>query len=364
MSDQITDMAYEPKEIKFPLSWRLRLIKIQLTRWEFWPIYIFNIPVVVNWLWQSLRSRDLFFFTLTNPGIETGGFFGESKSRILSNIPDEYKPKTVLWEAPVHEEEIEDLFQKSGLTFPVIAKPEIGERGWLIARIDSMEQLKQHIKAHTIDLILQPFVQLPMEVSIMVYKMPDGSISEVTSICEKEFLHITGDGRSTIEQLILSEDRAFLQYKKLKKKLGDTIQKIPGKGEVILLEPIGNHCRGTKFLNRNDRIDEAIRQVMTRLLSKMPDVHYGRFDMKINSWEELRTGKNIQILEFNGASSDPAHIYDPGYSLYRAYRDIFRHWRIMARIARQNKIAGHKPVRLKEILSGLITYFRYKRTNT
>ena len=86
--------------------------------------------------------------------------------------------------------------------------------------------------------------------------------------------------------------------------------------------------------------------------------------MKVNSWEELREGKNIQVLEFNGASSDPAHIYDPGYSLVQAYRDIFRHWRIMARIARQNREAGKRPVTLKEILSGLITYFRYKRTNT
>ena len=111
------------------------------------------------------------------------------------------------------------LFQKSGLSFPIIVKPEIGERGWLVARIDSMDQLKKHVKANPIDLILQPFVQLPMEVSIMVYKMPDGSISEVTSICEKEFLHIEGDGQSTIEQLILSEDRALLQYNKLKKKL-------------------------------------------------------------------------------------------------------------------------------------------------
>jgi hypothetical protein len=364
MSEQALNTISQPAKFKLPVSWRWRRFKIQLTRWEFWPMYVFNIPVIIHWLWQSLKSRDLFFFTLTNPGIETGGFFGESKSRILRNIPDEFKPKTILWEAPVHEEEVEDLFNKSGLSFPVIVKPEVGERGWLIARIDSIDQLKEYVKAHPIDLILQPFVQLPMEVSIMVYKMPDGSKSEVTSICEKEFLHIKGDGLSTMEQLILSEDRAFLQFGKLKKNLGKSIHEIPKAGEVILLEPIGNHCRGTKFINRNDMIDDKLRQVMSGILSSMPDIHYGRFDMKINSWEELKSGKNIQILEFNGASSDPAHIYDPGYSLLRAYRDIFRHWRIMARIAHQNKQAGHKPVTLKEILSGLITYFRYKRTNT
>ena len=351
------------KDDRDPFAWRWRRFKIQ-TSWEFWPVYIFYLPVVFIWLWQSLRSRDLFFFTLTNPGLKTGGFFGESKSSILQHIPDEFKPKTILWEAPVQEEEIEDLFIKSALAFPIIVKPEIGERGWLVARIDSMEELKSHIKAHPIDLILQPFVKLPVEVSIMVYKMPDGSLSEVTSICQKEFLHITGNGQATIKELILSDDRAFLQYNRLKKKLGEQLYYLPLAGEKILLEPIGNHCRGTKFLNMNIEIDAAIHDVMTKLLCSMPGVYYGRFDMKISSWEELRQGRNIQVLEFNGASSDPAHIFDPGYSLMQAYRDISRHWRIMSQIAQQNRKTGKQPVSLKEILSGLIIYFRYKRTNT
>lgn len=343
------------------LRWRRFMIKLK--HWEFWPIYIFNIPVVFTWLWNALKSGNLFFFTLTNPGIPTGGFFGESKSQILRHLPDDVKPKTVLWEAPVLDEEINDLFVQSGLSFPVIVKPEVGERGWLISRINSMQELKDHIRAHPIDLILQPFIELPMEVSIMVYKMPDGSRSEITSICQKEFLHVTGDGRSSIEQLILSQDRAVLQYEKLKKKLGTRIHEILANNEIILLEPIGNHCRGTKFINRNDHIDDSIRKVMVGILSTMPDVHYGRFDMKVASWEELRVGKGIQVLEFNGTSSDPAHIYDPGYSLFRAYRDIFYHWSIMAKIAKQNRRAGMKPVPFKKIISALIIYFRYKRTN-
>ena len=116
-------------------------------------------------------------------------------------------------------------------------------------------------------------------------------------------------------------------------------------------------------MNLNQKIDDQIKAVMVKLLNSMPDVYYGRFDMKITSWEDLRAGKGVQVLEFNGASSDPAHIYDPGYSLVRAYRDIFYHWRTMAKIARQNRKAGKKPVSLKKILSGLIIYFRYKRTN-
>lgn len=363
MSSGVSAYQMNRKNPANKLSSRWRRFLIQLKSWEYWPVYIFNIPVVFIWLWNAIKTRELFFFTLTNPGIETGGFFGESKSQILRHIPDQYKPRTILWEAPVLDEEIEDLWKKSGLSFPAIIKPEVGERGWLISRIYSMTELKEYIHNHPIDLILQPFVEMPMELSIMVYNLPDGSYSEVTSICQKDFLHVTGDGRSTVEQLILANDRAFLHFEKLKKKFGNELSSVLEEGKNLLLEPIGNHCRGTRFINRNSEIDDSIHRVMVRLLSAMPDVHYGRFDMKVSSWEELREGKGIQVLEFNGTSSDPAHIYDPGYSLSQAYRDIFFHWGVMARIAIQNRRSGKKPVTFKKILSGLIIYFRYKRTN-
>ncbi|MBK9981871.1 MAG: hypothetical protein IPP15_05510 [Saprospiraceae bacterium] len=357
--------AYQPVTAKPSQVQNLwwRRFRIRLWNWEYWPTYIFNIPVVFTWLWNALKARDLFFFTLTNPGIETGGFFGESKSAILNNIPDEYKPTTVLLKATVEEHLFESIFEKSGLTFPVIAKPEIGERGWLISRINSMEELKNYLKAHPIDFIIQTYVELPLEVSIMVFSMPDGSESKVTSICEKSFLTIEGDGVSTVEELILASDRAVLQFEKLVLKFGEKMKDILPQGRRLMLEAIGNHCRGTMFLNRNDNIDEAIRVQMVKLLGTMPDVFYGRFDMRVASWESLRQGKDIRVLEFNGTSSDPAHIYQPGYSLIKAYSDIFYHWHVMYRISRQNRRAGMKPERFKKIVSALIIYFRYKRTN-
>ncbi len=340
-----------------------RRFQIRLWHWEYWPMYVFNIPVLFIWVWNAIRCRDLFFFTLTNPGIPTGGFFGESKSDILQTIPDAYKAKTILWKGPVSEHDVEKLFEQSGLTFPIIAKPEVGERGWLIAKISSLEELKQHIRRHQIDLILQPFITASTEVSIMVYRYPDGTRADVSSICQKEFLHIVGDGTSTMEALILAQDRAVLQHEKLTRTYGHRFDEILDAGEYLLLEPIGNHCRGTKFINANAQIDDAIRAVMTGILQSMPGLYYGRFDMKIDSWASLRAGKGIYILEFNGTSSDPAHIYDPSYSLVRAYRDIAFHWGIMGRIARQNRRAGIKSVGIKQIIPALFLYFRYKSTN-
>jgi hypothetical protein len=331
--------------------------------WEYWPVYVFNIPIVFIWLWNALRARGLFFFTLTNPGIATGGFFGESKSGILQHIPDRYKPKTLLVKSPVNPDDMAMLFSENEFQFPIIVKPEVGERGWLITKIHSMEELKTYMQAHPIDVLWQTFIDLPLELSIMVYTYPDQRQRDVTSICEKKYLQIAGNGYSSIGQLILEQDRAVLQLEKLLRQFGHKWNEVLPAGEVLILETIGNHCRGTMFLDRQDEIDEPIREVMLSILESMPDIYYGRFDLKTASWASLRKGEHIQIMEFNGTSSDPAHIYQPGYPLIRAYRDMARHWGIMRRIARQNRNRGFQPAKFKELIPALMLYFRYKRTN-
>lgn len=345
----------------FGLWWRRFLIKLR--SWEYWPVYVFNIPVLFIWIWNAIKARDFFFFTLTNPGIPTGGFFGESKSDILRHIPDHFKPKTVLLKPAALKTDLQTFFNQSGLTFPVIAKPEIGERGWLVSKMTNIDELKDYVRLHSIDTILQEYVDLPLELSIMVYSMPDGSASAVTSICEKHFLQVQGDGQSTLGQLIMSQDRAVLQYEKLRAKFGHRWNEVLRPAEVLVLEHVGNHCRGTMFLDQNVQIDDAITEHMVYLLKTMPEVYYGRFDMRVASWRSLREGLDIRVLEFNGTGSDPAHIYQPGYSLMQAYRDIAYHWGIMYQISKQNRQAGHAPVTFKEIISALIIYFRYKRAN-
>jgi hypothetical protein len=300
---------------------------------------------------------------MTNPGIETGGFFGESKSGIMQHIPPAYKPLTILIKGRSTAEEIENIFFASGLSFPVMVKPEVGERGWLAKKINSMPELKSYLREHPIDMLLQTYVDLPLEVSIMVYNRPGKNEPVVTSVCEKLFLQIVGDGESTIGELIIRQDRALLQLEKLLINFGHRWDEILPANEILVLESVGNHCRGTTFLNRNDMKDENLAVVMGQLLSAMPEVYYGRFDMRVGSWRELKEGKNIRVLEFNGTSSDPAHIYQPGYSLWKAYKDMAHHWSVMRRIALENRERGCRSVTFREIIAALVLYFRYKRTN-
>jgi hypothetical protein len=343
------------------LWWRRFFIR--LGSWEYWPLFVFNIPTIFIWLWNAIKARDLFFVTLTNPGITSGGFFGASKASILSPIPETYKPRSILIAADTPSDRIANMLQESGISFPVIAKPEVGERGWLIAKVHAEEELIAYLSTHAINFMIQEYIDLPLELGVFVYMMPDGSEATVSSICEKHFLQIEGDGQSSIGQLIIRQDRAVLQYEKLRKQFEDRWNDILHPGEVLILEPIGNHCRGTMFLDRNDQIDEAIKDRMVELLKTMSGVYYGRFDLRTSSWEALRKGKDIRIMEFNGTNSDVSHIFQPGYSLLAAYRDIAFHWDIMHQIAKKNRHLGHKSLSFKEIIPALVIYFRYKRTN-
>src|SRR5690606_4260744 len=58
----------------------------RLRHWEFWPPWMFYPPVLVYIVFRMLRHRSLTLFTAVNPGIEYGGFVGESKAAILQSL--------------------------------------------------------------------------------------------------------------------------------------------------------------------------------------------------------------------------------------------------------------------------------------
>jgi hypothetical protein len=127
------------------------------------------------------------------------------------------------------------------------------------------------------------------------------------------------------------------------------------------LEALGNHCRGTQFLNANAWITPELETSILSVLAQMPGVHYGRFDLRTASIDELRSGRSFLIMEFNGVGSEPAHIYDPDYPVLQGYRDIWRHWKILYAISLEQKAKGIRSMHWREGLESLRAYFSYKK---
>ena len=130
------------------------------------------------------------------------------------------------------------------------------------------------------------------------------------------------------------------------------------------LEPIGNHNRGTKFINGMPLLDDKLRNTMLGVLDSMSGVQFGRMDMKAQSLEDLREGKNFKILEFNGVNSEPAHIYDPSHGIWKAYADLSRHWRLIGKIAREQRQLGVQTKPVNESWEAFMNYWDYKKQAT
>src|SRR5882757_1349172 len=117
--------------------WRSNFM-IKLRSWEYWPFGILQGPVFVYWLILALKERSIFFFSASNPGILSGGMMGESKSEVLELIPEGLKPKTFLVTLPANAESVVQQMTSNGLSFPVIFKPDLGERGWMVRKINGV----------------------------------------------------------------------------------------------------------------------------------------------------------------------------------------------------------------------------------
>lgn len=335
--------------------WRSNFL-IRLRSWEYWPFEVVYLPIFGYWAWLSVRARSILFFTASNPGMENGGFLGESKYKILTKIPDHLIPKTLYFSTRTATAEIISKMKECDLSFPIICKPDIGERGWRVEKVFNEAELDRYSASSPTGFIVQEFVDLPVEAGVFYYRNPFEKHGKVSSVVLKEMLQVTGNGHDTLEKLILANDRAKLQWNSLKLKFRDELNTILAPGETKELVSIGNHCKGTKFLNGNHLICQKLESTFDNISSQIEGFFYGRFDLRAASWEDVRSG-NVKILELNGAGAEPSHIYHPGFSLKEGYQVLFHHWTMLYQISRANHKLGVPYLSVKQ---GWLEYKRIK----
>lgn len=309
---------------------------IRLLHWEYWPFHAVYTPIYFYWIWLCLRARSFFFFNTANPAIKNGGFLMESKKEIYDIIPPQYYPKTILIKANSCKEKMIAEIEKEGLSFPLIGKPDIGMRGLSVKKLETVNDIIAYAETSKVDFLLQEFIPFTQEVGIFYYRYPNETKGHISGIVGKEFLTVTGDGLSTIENLLKKDKRFILQLPVLQKAYGASLLRVLAKGEEHILVPYGNHARGAKFIDLSHLADKNLSATIDGVCNKIDGFYFGRMDVRYNSWEELKAGKNFAIVELNGAGSEPTHIYDPSHSIFFAWKEIIRHWLILSKISRIN----------------------------
>jgi hypothetical protein len=66
-------------------------------------------------------------------------------------------------------------------------------------------------------------------------------------------------------------------------------------------------------------------------------------DVRYENDDDFKEGRNFQIVELNGATSEATSIYDARNSVSSAYRTLFRQWRLVFAIGARNRASGHAP---------------------
>jgi hypothetical protein len=206
--------------------------------------------------------------------------------------------------------------------------------------VDNEEEWKLYHEAIPVNYIVQAFIKHPMEFSVFHIRYPGETKGKVTGFILKDYMHVVGDGKKTLEQLVQEHPKAMHRINEMRKKHGANWDSVPGYGEKYYLSVAGNHNRGARFINLYKEIDQQLCDVFDRISNESGNFFYGRYDLKCTSIEDLKQGKNVMILEFNGAGAEPNHIYDCGMSYFKALKVVARHWQDMYKIGKINHKKG------------------------
>ena len=272
----------------------------------------------------------------------------ESKKEIYDIIPSEYIPKTKLIKKGTSLYTVLDLLVSVGINFPFIAKPDIGMKAFGVEKVESKDQLQSYLNKSSDDFLIQELITYTKEVGIFYTRLPNQKKGKITGIVSKEFLSVIGDGKNSILDLIKQNPRSYFQLAALKRKYGSQLNTILENEEQFVLVPYGSHTRGAKFIDKSDAQNERLLHTIDSICTEIPGFFYGRLDILYSSLEELSDGKEFSIIEINGAGSEPTHMYDPKYSLFHAWREIFRHWNLLYKISIINNKLGHDFISFKE----------------
>ena len=314
----------------------LQIFWHKLTHWEYWPLHVIYFPIYLLYGYYSIKAKSICFFNAVNPSIKNGGLMMESKKKVYDLIPKKYYAKTLLIHSKTTSEEIKFLLKKDDLSFPLIAKPDIGLRGSAVKKIHSEKELFDYHEKANFDYLIQDFIPLPNEIGVFYVRYPGDTKGIITGIVFKETLTITGDGISTVEKLLNQTPRYQIQIEALKPKYGSMYKKVLPKDKKLNLMPYGSHSRGAKFTDFSSIITPQLTESINKICLQIEGFHYGRLDIKYNTVEELEQGKNLMIVELNGAKSEPTHIYDPDHSLFFAWKTLAKHMQYMFEISQVN----------------------------
>jgi hypothetical protein len=318
------------------------------------PSWVVEAPLYAYALWLAAKHGGLTLPAIANPSILIGGLAGESKTDLFSLVGPEAKRHfapfvTIRADDPITE--IETARTLAGLSYPLVAKPDIGLNGRGVKIVTSKEDLREHVSGFPPDarILLQHYVSDSGEAGVFYVRRPSETVGRITSLTLKYFPKVVGDGRRTLGELIKdnphTSKRAPIYLRRNKRHLDEVVPL----GERRRVVSVGNHVRGAVFTDGAAHMTEAMTDAFDRIAKDIKDFYFGRFDVRFANLEDLKQGKNFTVIEYNGASSEPTHVRDPRTPALKVWRDFMEHWRYAYEIGAEQRARGARSASLSEI---------------
>ncbi|MDF1810925.1 MAG: alpha/beta fold hydrolase [Verrucomicrobiales bacterium] len=329
----------------------------RITRWEFWPawaIYLFVVPTMIR---KAIQYKSFTVFTAANPGLPCGGFAYEPKLISLNALKD--SGNVPAFREVVSPADVDRFLAEEHISYPIVLKPDAGERGRGVAIVSSISEVEKYMDEVPDDVVIiaQDFVE-GSEFGVFYYRFPNENKGRIYAVTEKRMVDVTGDGKHTMEELILRNDRAVCMaeffLKQLKSKRWDT----PEKGQKISLSKLGTHSRGALFLDGSHLNTPELAEEMDRITKHFEGFHFGRYDLKAPSSRDLEEGKGIRVLELNGVTSEATNMYDPIHSFWQGIGILKRQWELVFDIGAANRELGVQPAGIFDLVKNYQSHRR------
>ena len=339
-----------------------------LSFFEFWPMWAFYPPVALYALWLMLRHRGILLPTVANPSFPVGGFVGESKAEILELVvrhaPESVAPFIALDRPNLQAQAASGItlddecmaaraaLRAAGLALPVVAKPDLGCRGVGVKLLRTDHDLRAYVRAFPLGarFLLQRYVPFEGEAGVFYCRLPGQERGRIVSITLKYFPHVTGDGQRSLRQLILADPRAGRLPHLYLNRHAERLDSVPSAGTSVRLAFAGSHSRGAIFRDGTHLATPAMEAQFDAIAQRIPEFHFGRFDVRFADFAQVQEGGAFTIVEVNGAGAESTHIWDRKTSLLKAWRDLMRQYRWLFQIGRANRDRGFKASSLADFL--------------
>lgn len=286
---------------------------------------------MLHFIYHSARHKSFTFFSAANPAIPFGGMLDESKAELDQIIPARYRPITRIYE---HAQELDDQLRSTGLSYPIIIKPDIGLKGHHVHKVNTKAEALSHLGSldHSRKWLLQEYIDYQREFALLFARDPLCQSGQVLSLIEKRYPTVLGDGRQTLKHLILEHPHPFLRKEIVLKKWKSRWAWIPENGKMVRIDDVGNYSRGATFHSEMHTVDPDFVQQCCGALQDFDGLYFYRMDLKANCVEDIAKGA-FKVIEVNGAKSEPLHIYDQDRSFWQNAVDIKYHWTVLSSIS-------------------------------